>query len=219
MKVNTKRSTAFRFFRVMGNGQAYLNLFYILVAFPLGVFYFVFLVSGLSTGISLLIVWVGIPILVLVAIGWWFLANFERLMAIYWLKEDVAEMANPSQDSVGTWARFVAHITNPVTWKSLLYLFIKFPLGMATFVILVVLLSLTVAFLGMPLIYEFLPEFQIGMFFGPELPAWEIDTMGDALIGVLIGLILWPVTLQVANGLAWVHAKFARIMLGVEPMV
>jgi hypothetical protein len=70
----------------------------------------------------------------------------------------------------------------------------------------------------MPLIYGFLPEFQIGMFFGADLPVWEIDSMRDALIGVLIGLILWPVTLQVANGLAWVHAKFARVMLSVEPM-
>lgn len=218
MKVNTKRSNAFRFFSVMGNSQAYLNLFYILVAFPLGVFYFVFLVSGLSTGISLLIVWAGIPILVLVGVGWWVLANFERLMAIYWLKEDVGEMGSPSKEGTDTWTRFVAHVSNPVTWKSLLYLFIKFPLGMATFVILVVLLSLTVVFLCMPLIYEFLPEFQIGMFFGSDLPAWEIDSMRDALIGVLIGLILWPVTLQVANGLAWVHAKFARIMLSVEPM-
>jgi hypothetical protein len=92
----------------MGNSQAYLNLFYILVAFPLGVFYFVFLVSGLSTGISLLIVWAGIPILVLVGVGWWVLANFERLMAIYWLKEDVGEMGSPSKEGTDTWTRFVA---------------------------------------------------------------------------------------------------------------
>ena len=216
--MNTNRSIAFRFFSVMGNGQSYLNLLYILVAFPLGIFYFVFLVSGLSTGVSLLIVWVGIPILVLVSVGWWGLAYFERLMAIYWLKEDVPGMASPSEEGAYTWTRFVAHFTNPVTWKSLLYLFIKFPLGMATFVILVGLLSLTVAFLAMPIFYEFLPEFQIGLFFGADLPDWEINSMGDALLGVLIGLVLWPVTLQVANGLAWVHAKFARIMLSVEPM-
>jgi len=54
--------TAFLFFKVIVSGQAYLNLFYLLVAFPLGVFYFVFLVSGLSAGVSLAIIWVGIPI-------------------------------------------------------------------------------------------------------------------------------------------------------------
>jgi len=216
--VITKRYAAFRFFSVMGRGQSYLNLFYLLVAFPLGVFYFVFLVSGLSTGISLLIVWVGIPILLLVGFGWWILAYFERFLAIYWLKEEVPAMALPSEPGVDTWTRVGAHITNPVTWKSLLYLLMKFPLGIATFVILVTLISLTLAFLTMPLTYEYLPDFQAGIFFGAGLPSWKIDSLGDALIGVLIGLILWPVTLQVANGLAWVLAKFARIMLSVDPM-
>jgi hypothetical protein len=56
------------------------------------------------------------------------------------------------------------------------------------------------------------------MFIGADLPPWEINSMGDALVGVLIGLILWPVTMQVANGLAWVHAKFARFMLSLNPM-
>lgn len=216
--MNNKRSHAFRFFSVMGKGQSYLNLFYILVAFPLGVFYFVFLISGLSTGFSLIIVWVGIPILLLVGIGWWALAYFERFMAIYLLKEEVPPMVRQPKGAAATWTLFVSHFSNPVTWKSLLYLLIKFPLGMATFVILFTLISLTLAFLVMPLIFEYFPDFQVGMFFGADLPSWEIDSLGDSLIGVLIGLILWPVTLQVANGLAWVHAKFARFMLSVDPM-
>ncbi|MCK5645321.1 MAG: sensor domain-containing protein, partial [Anaerolineales bacterium] len=71
-----------RFFKVVLSKQAYLNLLYLLAAFPLGIFYFVFLISGLSTGISLVIIWVGIPILLLVGIAWWGLANLERIMAI-----------------------------------------------------------------------------------------------------------------------------------------
>jgi hypothetical protein len=80
------------------------------------------------------------------------------------------------------------------------------------------LISLTLAFLSMPFTYEFLPEWQIGVFFDPGLPAWHINSMNDALLGALIGLMLWPVTLHVTNGLAWVHAKFAKVMLSVDPM-
>jgi hypothetical protein len=75
-----------QFFRVMGSGQAYLNSIYLLLSFPLGIFYFVFLISGLSIGLPLLIIWVGVPILLLVGAGWWLLAAFERQMAIHWLK-------------------------------------------------------------------------------------------------------------------------------------
>jgi len=216
--VDNPKQTAFLFFKVMGSGQTYLNLLYLLVAFPLGVSYFVFLASGLSIGITLLIIWVGIPILLLVAAGWWVLASFERYMAIHLLNEDIPEMSRPSNESTDIWTRFKEYFTNPVTWKSLLYLFLKFPLGIATFVILATLISLTLAFLTMPFTYEFLSGFQVGVFFGPSLPAWHINSMNDALLGVLIGLILWPVTLHVTNGLAWVHAKFARVMLSVDAM-
>lgn len=207
----------YRFIRVMGSGQTYINLLYLLAAFPLGVFYFVFLVSGLSAGFSLLIIWVGIPILLLMGGGWWVLASFERYMAIHLLKEDVPAMARSSSKGSDLWSRFKAYFTNPVTWQSLVYLFVKFPLGIATFVILATLIALTLALLAMPFTYPFVAEFQVAIFFNPGLPTWHIDSMNDALLCSLIGLILWPVTLHVTNGLAWVHAKFAKLMLSMNP--
>ena len=203
--------------KVIFNRQAYQNLIYLGAAFPLGVFYFVFLVSGISLGISTLIIWLGIPILLLVGFGWWFMASFERFMAIHLLNEDIPEMVQQSNESPDIWTRFKVYFTNPVTWKSLLYLLLKFPLGMATFVILITLVSLTLAFLSMPLTYESLPAFQAGISIGMGLPVWHIDSLGDALLCVVIGLLLWPVTLHITNGLAWVHAKFARLMLSVNP--
>jgi hypothetical protein len=203
--------------RVIFNRQAYQNLIYLGAAFPLGVFYFVFLVSGISLGISTLIIWLGIPILLLVGFGWWFMASFERFMAIHLLNEDIPEMARPSNESADIWTRFKEYFTNPITWKSLLYLFLKFPLGMATFVILITLISLTLAFLSMPLTFESTPPFQAGISIGLGLPVWHIDSLGDALLCVVIGLLLWPVSLHITNGLAWVHAKFARLMLSVNP--
>jgi len=203
--------------RFIFNRQAYQNLIYLGAAFPLGVFYFVFLVSGISTGISLMIIWVGIPILLLVGVGWWFMASFERFMAIHILKEDIPEMVPPINESADIWTRFKAYFTNPVTWKSLLYLLLKFPLGMVTFVILITLVSLTLAFLSMPLTYESLPPFEAGISIGMGLPAWHIDSLSDALLCLVIGLLLWPATLHISNGLAWVHAKFARLMLSINP--
>jgi hypothetical protein len=205
-------------FRVMGNRQAYLNLIYLGAAFPLGVFYFVFLISGISTGISLAIIWVGLPILLLVGVGWWLMARFERFLAIHLLNEDVPPMTQSPIHNADIWTRFKAYLTNPVTWKSVLYLFLKFPLGVATFVILITLVSLTLVFLCMPFTYEFIPDFQSSISFGPGLPVWHIDSLSDALLCVVIGLLLWPVTLHITNGLAWVHAKFARMMLSINPM-
>jgi hypothetical protein len=209
--------TGARFFKVMVSGQAYLNLLYLLATFPLGIVYFVFLVSGLSLGISLLIIWVGIPILLLVGVGWWALASFERFMAVNLLKEDIPAMTPSSNEGVDMWTRFKEFLTNPVTWKGLLYLFLKFPLGIVTFVVMITLVSLTLAFITMPFTYESLQYFQTGISFG-NLYVWHIDSMNDALLCALIGLMLWPVTLHVTNGLTWMHAKFAKLMLSIDPM-
>jgi hypothetical protein len=208
--------TTRRFFKVIVSKQAYLNLVYLLAAFPLGLLYFVLLTTGLWTGIALSIVWVGIPLLMLVGVGWWALAGFERAMAVFWLKEEIPAMRPDPGPGKGIWATVRGYLTHPVTWKSPVYLFLKLPLGTATFAILVTLISLTLAFLSLPLTYERL-DFQIGGFFSPDQGGWQIDGMGEALLGTLIGLILWPLTMQIINGLAWVHAKFARVMLSAAP--
>jgi hypothetical protein len=216
--MNNPNRTVGQFFRIMGSGQAYLNLIYLGAAFPLGIFYFVFLVSGISIGISLAIIWVGIPILLLVGIGWWLMARFERSLAVHMLNEHVPPMTRPPIPNADIWTRFKEYLTNPVTWKGLLYLFLKFPLGITTFVILTILVSLTLAFICMPFTYEFIPDFQTKISLGLGQPVWHIDSLGDALLCLVIGLLLWPVTLHITNGLAWVHAKFAWMMLSVDPM-
>jgi len=216
--MNSPIRTVLRFFKVMISGQAYLNLLYLLAAFPLGVFYFVFVVTGLSAGISLSIIWVGIPILLLVTGGWWALAGFERLMAVHWLREEVPAMTLPSDGGTDPWTRFKAFFTHPLAWRSPLYLLMKFPLGVATFVMLTTLTALTLACLSMPYTYTFLPDVQMGMFFRPGLVAWRIDSMGDALLGLPLGLILWPLTLHVTNALAWLHARLAKVMLSENPV-
>jgi hypothetical protein len=215
--MNLTFQSAGRFFRIMGSGQAYVNLIYLFVAFPFGILYFVFLVSGLALGFSLTIIWVGVPILLLVAIGWWTLANFERLMAIHLLKEKIPPMAYPSKDGADIMLRIKEHLTHSVTWKSLLFLILKFPLGIATFVVLITLVSLTLAFLAMPFTHPFTDVFPGAISFGTALPAWRIDSVGDALLSTLIGLILWPVTLHLTNALAWVHARLAKVMLSADP--
>ena len=60
--------------------RSYVNIFYLLLSFPLGLFYFVFLVTGISLGVGLTIIWVGIPILLLVLGGSWLLCKLERAL-------------------------------------------------------------------------------------------------------------------------------------------
>ena len=204
-----------RFFGVVARGETYLNLLYLLLAFPLGLFYFITLVVGFSLGFSLLILLVGIVILLIMLAVWIAFGAFERQMAIWLLREDIPPMTprrlrERAGESAVSWDGFVAYLGNPATWTSLVYLFAKFPLGIISFVALTVAVSLTGVFLTAPLTYTFVQ---------PEVwftwnSVWVIDTLGDALLAFVIGIPLVFIFLHILNGLAWVSGKFAKIMLG-----
>ena len=57
--------------RAFVRGQTYLNIAYLLLAFPLGLVYFGFLAIGLAVGFALVLALVGIPILLLVHLVAW----------------------------------------------------------------------------------------------------------------------------------------------------
>ena len=207
------------FFGVVADPQSYLNIVYLLLGLPLGIAYFVFLVTGISLGAGLIIIWVGVPILALVLAGSWAMCEFERILAVSLLKEDIPRTIRGSSTVtddqnlssverlfVGTWRRFKSHLTNRLTWTGMLYLFLKFPLGIGSFVMVVVLVSVTGAFLGAPF-YYWVND-------GIDLGTWQVDAVWEALTLTVIGIPLAFISLHLMNGAAFLQGRLARVMLG-----
>jgi hypothetical protein len=204
--VDEETSAGNVFFSVIAKPESYLSIIYLLLAFPLGIFYFVFLVTGLSLGLGLVVIMVGIPILAGVLAASYGMAAFEREMAIGMLKIDIPPMQREKAPP-GFWAKFKALIANPVTWKGVLYLFIKFPLGIASFVLVVTLLSTSLGLLAAPFIYS-QPWGYI------DLGFCRVDTALEAGLTALAGIFLFFASLHVLNWTAWVSGQLARVMLG-----
>ncbi len=205
--MNEMTDTVKQFFGVATRGQTYLNSIYLLLSFPLGTAYFVFLVTGLLLGLSLLIVWVRIPILLLMLAAWWVLVAFERQLAIWLLHVDIPPMSRETVSGQSAWVRLKAHLSNPVTWKGLAYLFARFPLGIFSFVVASILIALTGVLLFAPLTYTD-PESQLYIF------SWQIDTLYEAVICSILGLCMGLISMHVMNGMAFVSGRFAILMLG-----
>ncbi|MDP6454381.1 MAG: sensor domain-containing protein [SAR202 cluster bacterium] len=210
------------FFGVIADPRSYINIFYLLLAFPLGIAYFVFLVTGISVGVGLAIIWVGLPILVLVLGVSWLLCNLERTLAVYLLKEEIdpishedifgpakvgeTNLSTVERVLVGAWRVFKARVTDRVTWTGIFYLFLKFPLGVASFAIVVTLVSVSAWFVGASFYYWIDPGIDVGIMF--------IDTPGEAFLLTAIGIVVVFVSLHVINATALVSGWLARIMLG-----
>ena len=118
-----------KFYGVFAKSATYLNLAYLYLTFPLGIAYFVFLVTGWSLGIGLAIIWIGLLVLALVFAVSWGLTAFERWLSAGLLRVDIPPMKRPTDSSAKFWERLKAWFSNPVTWKGNALLADQIPLG------------------------------------------------------------------------------------------
>ena len=202
-------STLGRFFGVVVQPRTWLNILFQILAFPLGLFYFVFLVTGLSVGVGLVIVWVGIPILLLVAGAWWLFAAFERVQAQYLLHADVGPAPRAWESVDGVWGKLKAHFGTATTWKDLAYLLAKLAFGVASFALLVTLGGIIAWLVAFPMAWWLdVNLFTWGNGQGWTPPLWLAIV---AVPGAFFALIL---SLHVVNAWGWVCARWAEVMLG-----
>jgi hypothetical protein len=193
--------------------RTYTNLLYLILAFPLGLAYFIFLAVGLTTGVALTLIWIGIPILAVVFAGVWGLAAFERQAAIHLLGAQVPPMLPPPSPEQRTiWQQARDFLANPVTWKGMVFLLLKLPLGIVSFVMLVATLALSGSLLLSPVLWQW-GAFDIDGFL-MTLGPWEVDTFQETWICALFGLGLLYLSLILLNGLALVWRAAATALLG-----
>jgi signal transduction histidine kinase len=192
-----------RFGRVALSGQTWLNVAYLLVSFPTGLFYFIVLVVGIALGVSLAVIVVGLVILLAVLAAWRGFAAIERALARALLGVPIAQPVDrrelPRVERVSRWLR------DPVTWKSLIFVALKFPLGIVSFGI--------VAFLGFfALVLTFAPLIVLAT--PVTVFGWIVEQPLQALPLTVAGVLACLLLLHLCNGLAWLWALFARVMLG-----
>jgi len=199
-----------QFFRAPFRLRTYTNLLYLALAFPTGLFYFIFLAVGLSVGAGLTIVWIGIPILALVLTLSWGLAALERQMAIHALGAQVPPMTPPASGETRTvWQQVKAFFANPVTWKGMAFLAVKLPLGIVSFVAVLGLLLTSSILLLAPVFWSY-GAFEI------DGLIWSVDSLGAAWVCSLFGLGMLFLSLNLLNGLAAVWRWTATFLLGSE---
>jgi len=193
-----------RYIQPISDIQSYLNILYLLLAFPLGLLYFIIFIVGFSLGIGLLIIWIGIFILAGVVMLSWAFAHFERQLAIALLHIELPAGQIPKSTSPRIWERIRSYLINPDTWKGLAFLFLKFPLGLLSFVTTVVSLAVSLGLIFAPFTYQ------------NEAIHWgyfQIDSIEKAIFASFIGLVLFPLVVHLLNFIAEIYGLIARALL------
>lgn len=173
------------------------NLLYLIFSLPLGVLYFVILITGFSVGAGLAITLIGIPILVVMIFVTYILGDLDRKLTSLFLGVQIAKPeARPSEKDSAT-AILAAQLKSLQFWKELGYLLLRMPLGVISFTVAIVFVSVSLALIGAPFILTYFPDAQMMLWNG-----FEIDTMQEAWVTSALGLIIGVLSVLIVNGLA-----------------
>jgi hypothetical protein len=163
-----------------------------LLGLPLGIAYFVWIVTGLSLGAGLAITLLGIPILTFVLANIRPLLMGERALANALLGTNLAPVAAVPRGD-GWLGRLKAYWTDGTTWRGIVYLLVRFPVGILTFSVAVAAYSAAVWGLAAPILAP-LDAIDLGF--------WEPDTVLEGLALVPIGAAMLVAAGWISEGMA-----------------
>jgi hypothetical protein len=196
------------FFSVLGEKETYLNIVYILAAFPLSIIYFTLVVTGLSLSLGLLVIVAGFFI---------FIGTLLMLRGFRWMDVQLTrvflthtiEMKRDEKPS-GGFSGFMSQLFgSALTWKSFVhYLVIKFPLDTVVWTISISFIAMTLDLLLAPALSQY------WWFDDDDINRWLLDFFGDVYIFPFLGIIWGMLSLHVIRGLAWICREINQAMLG-----
>ena len=108
---------------------------------------------------------------------------------------------------LGMWGKLKAMLRSRVTWTGMAFLFVKFPVGIATLSLVGAVVYVSGVFTTAFIYYDNVRISLVG---------WEIDNLGSAFVLLpiwLVGLALLP---HIINALAWASGAMARAMLSLK---
>ncbi|HEX2127231.1 MAG TPA: sensor domain-containing protein, partial [Thermoleophilaceae bacterium] len=187
--------------------RTYGRITYLLLALPLGVIEFGFLVTAISLGLGTAVTLIGIPILVATVYVWRWLAGLKRSLIGALTGVRIPRPYRTDPPGATWWDRLKSRLADPATWKDLVFLLLQLPLGIASFAIAVCVLCVSLGALFAPVYYWSVPD-------GIEVGILEANTLIEALALVPFGALLLFLGIPALGALGRLYGEFASLLLG-----
>ena len=202
-----------RFFGVVVRPRSYRRILYLLLGLPLGTVWFSLLVTAWSLGLGLVVVaLLGIPLL------WatWYVvracANVERAVAnaLVDTRVPLAPFGSTSRGNV--WVRLRALSSEPIRWRELGFLLLRFPLGIATFAVAVTALATPFLVAYAPFEARYADD-PFGHWSGSER-LQDIASSQWAWLAIPLAALLLVTVFHLLDALAGACGRLLRWMIG-----
>ena len=203
-----RRSFLGQVFGVFADGRAYGSLLYMLLSMVTGIFYFTWVVTGLSLTVGLAVLVIGIPFAIAFFASVRGLSLLEGRLVEVMLGERMPRRPAyaPREGSVS--ARIGAIFSDPRTWSTLLYQLLMLPLGIVYFTVAVTALALSFAFASLPVV-QAIEGHAVVWWDGSEwiLPLWSLP------LTIMVGVAMLLLTMHGARLVGRMHGLVAKHLL------
>lgn len=184
--------------------QTWINTLYLLISFPLGVVYFVALVTVFSFGLSLIPVFVGLFVILFGFMMTDALAELERVVMNAMLGAAIPARPRATPVTGNVFRQIAAAVSRPGAFKRVIYLWARFPMGITSLVLVCIFIPMSLAMLTAPLTYTFIP-----IHFG-----WSrVETFDEAIYLCCFGAVMTLASVHVLNSWTSVCRRFGQAML------
>jgi signal transduction histidine kinase len=187
---------------------------YALASFPLAIVAFVAVVTGLSVGAGLLVIWIGVAVLALTLVAARGLATAERAWLPAVLRRELPRPAYRRAEGT-TVRRLLTPLRDPQCWLDALHALVRFPFAILSFVVAVVFWSIALGGLTYGVWDWALPDASTD----PdnedllELLGQESTAGRRILFYALIGLVFALLLPFAVRGAAVLQAQLGRALL------
>jgi signal transduction histidine kinase len=187
--------------------HTYGRIGYLLAAGVLGTVEFVFLVTAIAVGVGLAITLIGIPILIGTVYAWGGFAEAERRVIGVLTGVSIPNPYRPTPEDASWWVRLRTRLSDPATWKDLVFLLLQFPFGLVALIVTATVLSVGIHGLFLPLWYWTVPD---GLHYG----LFRVDQLWEALLFVPFGTVVLALGIPALSALGRLYTSYAEVLLG-----
>ncbi len=185
----------------------YRAIAYLLLGFPLGIFEYVVVVTGLSFGAGLAITLLGVPVLLATLLLAAALSTFERELAVTMLGAAMPRRIRRRDTPGFGWKRLWVRIRDRRTWSEVAFLLLVRPtLGTAGFIFVATVVALAFGAVAQMILIAVGVPTQFG--------GWTVDTYADSLVFVPLSALLFLIGPRLVLAWATATGRITTRMLG-----
>ena len=200
------------FFGVIRDPRAYGALLYMLLSLVTGIFYFTWVVTGMSLTAGLIILIIGIPFALLFIGSVRVISHVEGRIIEGLLGVRMPRRLPAASTDQTLGGRIRDALADIRTWSSLFYMLLMLPLGVAYFVIAVVGISVSLA-LTFGSLWGLITGHSTFTIDEAPVLTHVLHTAPGLLLAALVGILLIFVLLHVAKAIGWLHGRIAEALL------